>query len=70
MNETSELIALTDENGKPVLIDGKPVYVDENGFARDPITGELVLGANGKPIRLDENGNLVSGSVIAKRALC
>jgi len=67
LRETSELTALTDENGNPVLIDGKPVYVDENGFARDPMTGELVLGANGEPIRLDENGNLVSGSLIAKK---
>ena len=61
------LTPLLDKNGKPVMIDGKPVYVDENGFARDPITGELLLDENGNPIRLDENGNLVSDSGLVKK---
>lgn len=67
LDETKELAPLLDGNGKPVLIDGKPVYVDENGYARDPISGELILDESGNAIRLDENGNLVSGSKIAKK---
>lgn len=65
--ELPKLSKLLDKNGEPVLVNGKPVYVDKDGFVRDPETGELVLSEDGTPIRIDDKGNLVSDSGIVKQ---
>lgn len=51
------------------MLNGKPVYVDENGYARDPITGDLLLDDEGNPIKLNEDGDLASASGVIKKDL-
>lgn len=48
------------------MLNGSPVLIDENGFARDAVTGEILLDEEGNPIRLNENGDLVSELGVVK----
>lgn len=54
----AKLSSLTDRGGEPILIDGKPAYVDENGNLMDA-DGNPILSENGLPLRLDANGKIV-----------
>ena len=49
---------LIDENGNPILIDGKPAYVDRNGNLKRK-DGSFIVGDDGKPLSL-KNGKVVN----------
>lgn len=50
---------LVDENGNPILIDGKPAYVDRNGNLKRK-DGSFIVGDDGEPLSL-KNGKVVDG---------
>ena len=57
----AKLSSLTSSNGEPVLIDGKPAYVDKNGNLTDGL-GNVLLGEDGKPLSLNKAGDVVNSS--------
>ena len=62
--------ALVNSNGELVTFDGKPVYIDDNGFMRDS-NGQLILDDSGQRLRLNADGKVVneSGALVGSELL-
>lgn len=52
---------VTTKDGKPVTLNGDPVFVAEDGTLLDA-SGNPILGEDGKPLRMDADGNIIDSS--------